>query len=210
MRLDLYVITDSGLQRGRSHVQVVTEALRGGADVIQLREKNASTRELVEIGRALREVTREYGALFIVNDRVDVALAVDTDGVHVGQDDMPCAMVRRIVGPNKIIGVSAATPEEALQAVRDGADYLGVGAIYATSTKADAGAAVGPGRLAEIKQAVDVPIVAIGGINIHNAAEAVLHGADGVAVISAIVASPDVRQATEALRMVVEEAKGRR
>ena len=210
MQLDVYVITDAALSRGRSHVQVAAEAIRGGADAIQLRDKSASTRELVEVGFALRQLTREAGVLFIVNDRADVALAVDADGVHVGQDDMPAAIARRLLGPSKIIGVSAATPEEARQAKADGADYLGVGAIYATASKADAGLPTGPGLLGEIKQAVDLPIVAIGGVNVHNAAEAIRAGADGVAVISAVVSAPDIAQATRTLRAVVEEAKTRR
>jgi thiamine-phosphate diphosphorylase len=210
VRLDVYVITGASHSRGRGHVQVVSEAIRGGADVIQLREKDLSSRDLVEAGRQLRRLTREAGVLFIVNDRVDVALAVDADGVHVGQDDMPADIVRRLIGPDKILGVSAATPEEALRAKADGADYLGVGAIYATSTKADAGAATGPARLGEIRRAVDLPLVAIGGLNVHNAAEAVSHGADGVAVISAVVGAPDVYSATLALKAVVEEAKASR
>jgi thiamine-phosphate pyrophosphorylase len=207
MRLDVYVITDAALSRGRDHVQVVAEAIRGGATAVQLREKQASTRELVEMGRALRDLTRDARVLFIVNDRVDVALAVDADGVHVGQDDMPAAIARRLLGPDKIVGVSAATPAEAQQAKRDGANYLGVGAIYATASKADAGAPTGPGLLAEIKRAVDLPIVAIGGLDARNAAEAIAHGADGVAVISAVVSAPDIAQATRALRAVVDEAK---
>ena len=210
MRLDVYVITDAALARGRSAEQVVTAAIRGGADAIQYREKQASAREMVEVGRALRQITREAGVLFIVNDRVDVALAVDADGVHVGQDDIPADIVRRLLGPDKIVGVSAATPEEARRAKADGADYLGVGAIYATSSKADAGAATGPALLTQLKQAVDLPIVAIGGVSIHNAAEAVRYGADGVAVISAVVGAPDIAQATAALKAVVEEAKRER
>lgn len=210
MRLDVYVITDAGLSHGRSHVQVVTEAVRGGATVIQLREKYASTRQMVEIGRTLRDITRDAGVLFIVNDRVDVAMAVDADGVHLGQDDMSADVARRLIGPNKVVGVSAATVEEALQAVRDGADYLGVGAIYATSSKADAGAAVGPARLSQIKAAVDLPLVAIGGISMHNAAETILYGADGVAVISAVVSASDIAQATRSLLAVVDEAKRQR
>ncbi len=210
MRLDVYVITDASLSLGRTHLQVVSEAIRGGADVIQLRDKNASTRELVATGEALREITRAAGKTFIVNDRIDVALAVESDGVHVGQDDMPAAMARRLIGPDKILGVSAATPDEARQAKQDGADYLGVGAIYTTLTKPDAGAATGPALLSQIRQAVDLPIVAIGGVNVHNAAEAIRHGADGVAVISAVVGAPDVARATESLRVVVEEAKRQR
>jgi thiamine-phosphate pyrophosphorylase len=207
MRLDVYVITDPSLSRGRSHVQVAAEAVAGGANVIQLRDKQASTRELVELGRALLEITRAAGALLVVNDRVDVALAVDADGVHVGQDDMPAAIARQLLGPRKIVGVSTANEEEARRAREDGADYLGVGAMYPTASKADAGAAIGPDALSAIKRAVDLPIVAIGGINVHNAADAILHGADGVAVISAVVSAPDIRQATQSLLAVVEEAR---
>ena len=148
--------------------------------------------------------------LFIVNDRVDVALAVDADGVHVGQDDMPADLVRRLIGPDKVLGVSAATPAEAIKARADGADYLGVGAIYATNSKADAGMPTGPALLKRIREVVDLPLVAIGGLNVHNAAEAVEFGADGVAVISAVVSAPDIRQATQVLKAVVEEAKAKR
>lgn len=207
MRLGVYVITDAGLSRGRGHEEVVEAAVRGGADVIQLREKEASTRRLVEIGLSLREITRRAGVLFLVNDRVDVALAVEADGVHVGQDDMPADLVRRLIGRDKIIGVSAATIEEARRAREDGADYLGVGAVYTTGTKADAGAPVGPDRVAEIKRAVGLPVVGIGGINHGNAAEVIAHGADGVAVISAVVSADDVAEATRSLKRVVEGAR---
>ena len=210
MRLDVYVITDPGLSRGRGHVQVVTEAIRGGATVVQLRDKRAGGRELVEVGRALRQITREAGVLFIVNDRVDVALAVEADGVHVGQDDIPADIARRLIGAKMILGVSVADVQEASKAKADGADYLGIGAIYATATKSDAGAAIGPAVIADIKRAVDLPAVGIGGINIHNAAEVIQNGADGVAVISAVVGAPDVRQATAVLVAIVEEAKRRR
>ncbi len=210
MRLDLYVITDSNLSRGRSHVQVASEAIRGGATVIQLRDKHAEGRELLETGRALRGLTREAGVLFIVNDRVDVAIAVEADGVHVGQQDLPAAVVRRLVGPKMILGVSAANVPEARQAKADGADYLGVGAVFATSTKSDAGAPVGTEILAEIRREVGLPLVGIGGINMHNAAEVIRQGADGVAVISAVVSAPDIAQATAALMAIVEEAKRQR
>lgn len=207
MRLDVYVITDPDLSRGRSHVQVATEAIRGGATVIQLRDKHAGGLELVEVGRALRQITREAGVLFIVNDRVDVALAVKADGVHVGQEDLPADVTRRLIGPDMILGVSAANVAEASKAKADGADYLGIGAIYATASKSDAGAPIGPAAIAEIKRAAGLPAVGIGGISVHNAAEVIQNGADGVAVISAVVGARDVRQATAALAIVVEEAK---
>jgi thiamine-phosphate pyrophosphorylase len=207
MRLDVYVCTDPDLSHGRSPEQVVTEAIRGGATVIQLRDKHAGGRYLVEVGRALRRITREAGVLLIVNDRVDVALAVEADGVHVGQEDMPADVTRRLIGPRMILGVSAANLAEALKAKADGADYLGVGAIFATATKGDAGVPVGPAIIAEIRRATGLPSVGIGGINVHNAAEVIRNGADGVAVISAVVSAPDVAQATASLAAVVEEAK---
>lgn len=210
MRLDVYVVTDPDLSRGRSHEQVATEAIRGGATVIQLRDKHACGRRLIEVGRALRQITRDAGVLFIVNDRVDVALAVEADGVHVGQEDMPADVVRRLIGPNMILGVSAANVREASKAKADGADYLGIGAVYATATKCDAGAPVGTAMIAEIRRAAGLPSVGIGGIDVHNAAEVIENGADGVAVISAVVGAPDIAQATASLVAVVAEAKRRR
>jgi thiamine-phosphate pyrophosphorylase len=210
MLLDVYVITDPALSHGRSHWQVVSEAVRGGATVIQLRDKHAEGRELLEAGLALRALTRDAGVPFIVNDRVDVAIAVGADGVHVGQKDIPADVTRRLVGPKMIMGVSVANLEEARQAKADGADYLGVGALFSTATKSDAGAPVGTEVLGQIRREVGLPIVGIGGINMHNAAEVIRQGADGVAVISAVVSAPDIAQATASLLAVVEEAKRQR
>ena len=205
--LGLYVLTDEGLARGRSTIDVVVAAIRGGADAIQLRAKGLTTRQQVELGRALRALTREAGVLFIVNDRADVAVAVDADGVHVGPDDLPPADARAIVGPDRIVGVSAGTVEEALAARDAGADYLGVGAIYATATKADAGAPVGPGRIAEIKARVGLPMVGIGGINRYNLGDVIAAGADGVAVIGAVVAADDVEAAARELKARLTDAR---
>lgn len=205
----LYVITDARLSRGRSHVEVVRAAIAGGAGIIQYREKEGTTRQLVEEAQALRELTRQMGVLFIVNDRADIALAVDADGLHVGQDDLPTKIARRLIGPNKILGVSATNLEEALQAEQDGADYLGVGPIFPTPTKPDAAPPIGLEGLAEICRRVSIPVVAIGGINEQNAASVIEAGADGVAVISAVVAAPDVTAAARGLRQVVENARGR-
>ena len=205
--LDLYVVTDSRLAGERGNLWTIEEAILGGSDVVQLREKDASTRQLIELGEALRELTRRHRVLFIVNDRVDVALAVDADGVHVGQDDMPARLARRLVGPDRIVGVSATTLAEALQAAEDGADYLGVGPIYFTGTKPDAAPATGPGLVTAAKQETGLPIVAIGGIGPSNAAEVVAAGADGVAVISAIVGKPDPRAAASQIKGAVLRAK---
>ncbi|MBI4276942.1 MAG: thiamine phosphate synthase [Armatimonadetes bacterium] len=208
MDLSVYVITDRRVG-GRSHEEVAEGAVEGGATALQFREKAMTTRQLIEAAGRLRAIARRRGVLFIVNDRVDVALAVDADGVHVGEDDMPVALARRLMGPEKIVGVSASSPEEALAAVRDGASYLGVGSVYATATKPEAGAPIGSARLAAVRRAVSVPVVAIGGITIENAAEAIRAGADGVAVISAVAGAPDPVAAARRLREVVDAARRR-
>ncbi|RMF26352.1 MAG: thiamine phosphate synthase [Chloroflexi bacterium] len=202
----VYVITDRRVAGDRSILEVVRAALRGGATVVQLREKAATTRQMIELGRALHRITQEAGVPLIVNDRVDVALAVGAEGVHVGQDDMPAALARRLIGPDRILGVSAGTVEEAVQAERDGADYLGVGDVYGTPSKPDAGEPIGVEGLAEIARAVSIPVVAIGGIRPDNAAAVIRAGASGVAVISAVVGAPDPEAAARRLREAVERA----
>lgn len=200
----LYVITDEGLGRGRSHVRIAEEAIRGGADVIQLRDKGASTRKLYEAAAALRRLTREANVPFIVNDRLDVALAVDADGVHVGPDDLPAFAVRALLGPGKIVGVSAATVEEAGAAAADGADYLGVGPVFeARATKADAGEPQGLELIARIRRHSRLPIVAIGGITADNARSVREAGAGAVAVVSAIVAAEDIAGASRRLKLLL-------
>lgn len=203
----LYVITDAAIAGGRPHAAVARAALEGGADVIQLRDKSASTRALYDAARELRRLTAECGAAFIVNDRLDIALAVDADGLHVGQDDLPAAEARRLLGPGKILGVSAANIEEARAAERDGADYLGVGAIFeARSTKADAGAPRGVGILSLLRSRTSRPLVAIGGITADNVAEVIRAGAHCAAVISAVVGADDVARAARLLRKRIDEA----
>jgi thiamine-phosphate pyrophosphorylase len=212
MKLDLsvYVITYAALARGRSHRQVIAAAIRGGATIVQYREKNASTRQMIDDALALQELCRAQAVPFIVNDRVDVALAVDADGVHVGQSDMPASLARKLIGHGKILGVSAETPEQARAAIADGADYLGVGALFATATKSDAGKPIGLQGLERIGLVSTLPMVGIGGINLSNAAGVIHAGAAGVAVISAIVGAEDVERATRELRDIVQKAKPRR
>ncbi len=203
----LYVITDSKLSRGRSHRQVIEAAIHGGATIAQYREKSASTRQMIDEALELRDLCRAHGVPFIVNDRVDVALAVDADGVHVGQDDMPASLARKLVGRDKIVGVSAENVEEARAAIADGADYLGVGAIFATATKSDAGEPIGIAGLMKIARMSTVPIVVIAGINASNAASVIRAGAAGIAVVSAVVSAEDVERAARELREIVEKAK---
>lgn len=202
------MITDEGLGGGRTHEQQARDALAGGAGVIQLRDKMASSRRLYEAAAAIREMTRAAGALLIVNDRLDIALAAGADGLHVGPDDLPVEVARRLLRPGMILGASAGTVKEAIEAERAGADYLGVGAVYeARGSKADAGPPVGPGRVREVRAAVQIPIVGIGGVKAENAAPVIAAGADGVAVITGVVAASDIRAAAERYVMIIDEAK---
>ncbi len=200
-QLILHVLTDREWSCSRDTLTVARAALDGGATVIQLRDKKASTRTLVEEGQALRVLTRERGALLIVNDRIDVALAIEADGAHVGQDDdMPIAQARKLLGPDRILGVSAGNLEEARIAVSGGADYLGVGPIYTTKTKADAGEPIGLSLLTELASRYSTPLIAIGGIKADNAAVVLQAGAQGIAVIRAAVSAQDIVAATRELR----------
>lgn len=202
-RLRLYVVTDRELARGRSETEVVRQALAGGATAIQLRAKELGGRELYRIGKELRQITREAGALFFVNDRLDVAMAVEADGVHLGQEDLPLAHARRIAGPDLLIGITAETVDQAVEAERGGADYLGTRAVFATPTKAYR-EPMGLGLLAEMVRAVAIPVVAIGGIKAGNAREVLATGVAGLAVVSAVVAAEDVRAAAARLAAVIE------
>jgi thiamine-phosphate pyrophosphorylase len=205
----LYVITDERLGRGRSHLQIAEAAIRGGADVVQLRDKTASSRLLYDIALQLRRLTRETEVPFVVNDRLDVALAADADGVHIGREDLPASVVRRILGPGKILGVSAETVEEAVTAEKEGADYLGVGPVFeARGSKADAGEPLGLGLIARIRRECRLPIVAIGGIHAENARLVRDAGANAAAVISAVASADDIAQATRRLKLVLGDAMG--
>ena len=203
----LYLVTDTGLSRSRSHLQVVEAAIRGGVTIVQYREKDAPTRRIIEEAAGLLALCRAAGVPFIVNDRIDVALAVDADGAHVGQDDMPAAQARRLIGRKKILGVSAGSVAEAREAVEDGADYIGASPVFSTPTKPDAPPPLGIDGLREICAAVPVPVVAIGGINKGNAGDMMRAGASGIAVVSAIVGAEDVAAAARALRDIVERMR---
>jgi thiamine-phosphate pyrophosphorylase len=206
----LYLVTDRQLAAGRPLEGVVAAAVTGGCTVVQLREKEASTREMLALACRLRAVLAARGVPLLVNDRVDVALACGAAGVHLGQDDMPCREARRILGEEAVIGVSVSTVEEARRAEADGASYLGVGPVFATPTKTDAPPATGLAGLCAIRAATRLPIVAIGGIKATNAAQIVASGADGIAVVSAIVAAADPGAASRELDGIVRAALARR
>lgn len=203
----LYLVTDRSLSSGRSNLDIVKSAVEGGVTVVQLREKSAGTREFLHEALSVADYCRKNNVSLIINDRIDIALAVSADGVHLGQDDMPIEYARRIVGKEMIIGISVFNETEAVAAQTAGADYLGVSPLYTTPTKPELTKAVGLEGLARIRQAVAVPLVAIGSIKSHNAADAIKAGADGIAVVSAIVSDPDPKQAASDLVTVIRKAR---
>lgn len=193
-----YLVTDTDMCPRENLIDVVSEAIRGGVTLVQLREKEISTREFYSEAVLLKELCKRHGVPLIINDRLDIALAVDADGVHIGQSDMPIDVVRRILGNDKIIGLSAGNVPDAEEAVKGGADYLGVGAVFHTSTKSDA-CDVGIEMLKKVRSAVKIPIVGIGGINADNIENLYGTGIDGVAVVSCIMASDDPYNAAKQL-----------
>jgi thiamine-phosphate pyrophosphorylase len=208
-RLHLCVITDATLAPGRDHVAIARAALLGGADMIQLRDKSGDLRVLVPQARAIQALCRSHGAIFIVNDRLDLTLAAGADGVHVGQDDLPAEAARALLGPGRILGVSTHSREQAEAARASGADYIGFGPMFRTGTKDTGYTPRGVEALRAIRTAVPLPILAIGGITLENVAEVILAGATAPAVISAIVAAPDIAAAAAAFRVRVAATKAR-
>lgn len=203
----LYAVTDRSWVDKSSLEEQVKEALEAGVTCLQLREKHLLVEDFIEEAKEIKKLTDFYNVPFIINDEVEVALAVEADGVHVGQKDREVEQVRKLIGPNKILGVSAQTVEQAIHAEAHGADYLGVGAVFTTSTKQDA-KAVSFETLQEICSAVHIPVVAIGGINERNILALKDSGIAGVAVISALFASENIREATATLKRKVEEVIG--
>jgi thiamine-phosphate pyrophosphorylase len=205
----LYVILDRGADGGRDLGQLLDAVLEGGCRVVQLREKTMPLSDLYPLARALQHRCREAGCLFIVNDRVDLALAVDADGVHVGQEDLPAREARRLLRPGMILGVSTHDEDQARRARDDGADYVAVGSMYPTGSKPGF-RLVGPDLLKRVRPEIPVPLVAIGGITVDNVAEVIRAGADAVAVISAVCAASDpaaaARRFLEAIRAAGESA----
>jgi len=210
MVYDLYVITDETISRGLSHTEIARQAIAGGADVIQLRDKSRGCRDLITIGREIRKITRKTHTLFIVNDRLDVALACGADGVHLGQGDIRGDVARQISRPGFVIGMSVGSVAEAVQAEQDGADYLALSPIFATASKDDAGPGHGLAVLASVCSRVTIPVVAIGGITRTNVGDVIDTGASGVAVISAVAGSPDIPTAAQEMKRLITRAKQRR
>ncbi|MFQ3284106.1 MAG: thiamine-phosphate pyrophosphorylase [Natronomonas sp.] len=204
----VYLVTDAGLSAGRSTPEVVAAAIDGGVDVVQLREKGTSAKERYQLGLELREETRAAGVPLIVNDRLDIAAAIDADGVHLGDDDLPVSVAREQLGKDAMVGRSVSTPAAAREAEAAGADYLGVGAIFGTNSKETTPeqSNVGLERIRAVREAVDIPFVGIGGVTPENAESVAAAGADGVAVISAITAADDPEAATRRLADAVQGA----
>eukprot|EP00246_Nothoceros_aenigmaticus_P018218 TRINITY_DN9451_c0_g2_i1.p1 TRINITY_DN9451_c0_g2~~TRINITY_DN9451_c0_g2_i1.p1 ORF type:complete len:338 (-),score=55.15 TRINITY_DN9451_c0_g2_i1:109-1122(-) len=208
----LYAVTDSSMNRkwGRSTTEAVQAAIEGGATFLQIRDKEADTGDFLLEAEASVAVAREYGVPLVINDRVDVALACDADGVHIGQSDMPVSRARSLLGPHKLIGVSCKTPEQAKQAWKEGADYVGSGGVYPTDTK-KGNKTIGLDGLADICESSLLPVVAIGGIKAHNAMEVMRTRSQslrGVAVVSEVFNQPDVVLATRTLKVILSKSLG--
>lgn len=197
----LYLVTDREILGERDLVESIEHAIQGGVTVVQLREKSVSTLQFLQLAIKVKELTSRYHIPLIINDRLDIALAVDADGLHVGQDDLPMLKARELF-PHKLIGVSASNLAEALLAQQQGADYLGVGAVFSTTTKTDA-TVVSLDQLELIKKTVTIPVVAIGGINRRNLAQVMLTGIDGVSVVSAILARENILEASKQLKALM-------
>jgi thiamine-phosphate diphosphorylase len=199
MDYTLYLVTDRRLAGDKPIEWIVGEAIMGGVTIVQLREKDLGNESFLQQARSLKSLTDGMGVPLIINDRMDIAMACGAAGVHLGQDDMSCAEARKIAGKQMIIGVSVSTPEEALLAEAAGADYLGVSPVFSTMTKTDTPCPTELKGLREIRKAVRIPLVGIGGIDASNAAEIIRIGTDGVAVVSAIIAAPDPHMAARQL-----------
>ncbi|WP_296844960.1 thiamine phosphate synthase [uncultured Methanobrevibacter sp.] len=195
--LSLYLVTDKS-DDVEKFLMTIEEAIKGGVSVVQIREKTADTLDFYNLALKVKEITEKHNVPLIINDRVDVALAVDAEGVHVGQSDMPCDVTRALVGSDKIVGVSAATIEEARKAESDGADYIGAGAVFPTATKDDA-PKITKKDLKEIVESISIPVVAIGGITLNNAHELNDTGIAGLSVVSAIMSSENPKKSSEEL-----------
>ena len=197
----VYLVTDHRNTNDEEFLNIIEEAIKGGTTIVQLREKTASTKEFYQLALKVKEITSKYDVPLLINDRIDIALAVDSDGVHIGQDDMPADIARKIIGKDKILGVSASTVAEAKKAEADGADYIGSGAVFPTATKDDADS-VSKLQLKEIVHSIDIPVVAIGGITLENADTLKDTGIAGFSVVSAIMSADNPREASQKLKEI--------
>lgn len=204
----LHVLTDTDLQDRLSHREIAQHAIAGGADCIQFRQKEGSTRALIAQARDVADLCRRKGVPLIINDRIDVAIAADAAGVHLGQDDFPISLARELLGPDRIVGGSAGNLEEARAAERAGADYVGFGAVYGTRSKQDASAPQGLARLAEVAEALEIPVVAIGGIGLEQVTEVMGTGAHGLAVLEAVTLAEDPEGAARRMRAAIDAILG--
>lgn len=195
----LYLVTDRSILKSRDFYKAVEDALKGGTTLVQLREKDLSSLEFFRLAVQLKELVHSYNVPLIINDRLDIALAVDADGLHIGQDDLPLEIARELLGPDKILGYSVANIEQALYGQKHGADYLGAGTVYPTGSKADANNPIGLQALKSIKESVNIPVVGIGGIGMDNIEDVKKTGIDGVSVISAILGQEDIEGAARSL-----------
>ena len=197
----VYLVTDHRNKTDEEFLKIIEEAIKGGTSIVQLREKTASTRDFYQLALKVKEITSKYDVPLLINDRIDIAIAVDSEGVHIGQDDMPADIARKIIGEDKILGVSASTVEEAEKAEKDGADYIGSGAVFPTSTKDDADS-VSKEELKEIVDSIDIPVVAIGGITLENVGSLKDTGIAGFSVVSAIMSADNPKEASQKLREI--------
>lgn len=207
---DLCVITEEVPAKGLSHLETARQAIAGGANIIQFREKQKGARECLEIAVTIRDLCREQGVIFIVNDRLDIALLAEADGVHLGQEDLPAPLAKNILqekAPRMLLGISTHSLEQAQKAEKEGADYIGLGPIFPTASKETGYSPLGTKIIIQVKKAVDLPLLAISGINAQNAPLCIQAGADGVAVISAVSRAQDLRAAAKELREQVKQAK---
>jgi thiamine-phosphate pyrophosphorylase len=203
----LHVLTDTVLQSRFSHLELARMAIDGGADTIQFRQKIGSTREMIAMARKIKRTCAEAGVPFIVNDRVDVAMASEADGVHLGQDDFPTILARKLLGEKIIIGGSAVSLEDAQKCLTERVDYIGFGPVYPTSSKPDASSPTGIELMREVAHSIPLPIIAIGGIHEQNVPEVIRAGAYGIAVISAVCCQHDPEQATRELSQAMRMGK---
>lgn len=202
--LELYLVSDRSWLNGRLLEDDIEQAIQGGVTIVQLREKDLNEQDFIEVAKKIKTLCSKYQIPFIINDNLNVALAIDSDGIHIGQDDLPVSLVREKIGPDKILGVSVHNLDEALKAKEQGADYLGVGAMFSTATKNDA-TDVSNQELLNITTNIDLPIVAIGGINQSNCLQLKGTKIDGIAIVSAIMAADDIKAATQQLKRLAKD-----